>query len=156
VKETLFNKTMGQWEGIHVLDLFSGTGSLGLEAISRGAEFVEFVESHRKSLRILKENIDKLKIDGGYRIMPVDVFQFLRRYDGRGFEIVLADPPFTQKIADQVLQALSQSRALREGTLVIIESSRQETVQNHYPRLNLLDRKSFSDKDLSFYEAKDE
>lgn len=153
VKESLFNKLMGQWEGARVLDLFSGTGNLGLEALSWGAASVDFVENHRKSLRILNENLAKLKVTDGFKIHSFDVFQFLKRYDGPPFDIVLADPPFTQKLADQVLRVLCESLSIREGTTVAIESSRQESVENGYQRLNRLDQKNFGDKHLNLYEA---
>lgn len=81
VKETLFNKLMFELEGTKVLDLFSGTGNLGIEALSRGAREVTFVEKHPKSLEILKKNLAKLKIPAvDYKIINMDVLSYLKKY----------------------------------------------------------------------------
>jgi 16S rRNA (guanine966-N2)-methyltransferase len=162
VKETLFNKLMGHFESARVLDLFSGTGNLGIEALSREASHVDFVEVHPKSLVILKENLSKLKIKENYKIFPIDVFKYLKRYEGPAFQIILADPPFTEKIADQVMIALSASKVIAPETIIAIESSAQEPIQDAYlsrdsalyPSLILLDRKKFGDKSLSLYQAR--
>src|SRR3954462_11414596 len=77
VKETLFNKLMGIIEGARVLDLFSGTGNLSIECLSRGAAWVDIVENHKKSLSIIRENLALLKITEGFAIHPVDTFRYL-------------------------------------------------------------------------------
>src|ERR1700730_12083496 len=78
VKETLFNKLMGLTGEARVLDLFAGTGNLGIEAISRDAGHVDFVEENRKSLSILRENLNKLRITSGFTVYPLDVFKYLK------------------------------------------------------------------------------
>lgn len=159
VKETLFNKLMGMTEGARTLDLFSGTGSLGIEALSREAAHVDFVEENRKSLSILRENINKLHITSGFTVYPLDVFKYLKRHEGEPYQLILADPPFTLKCADQVMEAIAAAKVLAPGTVVAIESSAHETIRDAYPAtasdcdLNLLDRKSFGDKSLSLFQA---
>lgn len=153
VKESLFNKWSQYIEDSKVLDLFCGTGSLGLEALSRGAAFVEFVDSNEKSLRILRENVKKLKIETGIRITKRDALQFLKSSD-QIYDLVLIDPPFTKTMADQVLTALSQSPVLKEGGLVAIESGTKEPIEDDYGSLKLYDRKEFGDKTLSLYERR--
>jgi 16S rRNA (guanine966-N2)-methyltransferase len=153
VKETLFNKLMGWTEGARVLDLFSGTGNLGIEALSRDAAFVEFVEEHPKSLRILRENLSKLKVTEGFAVEPVDVFKFLKRFSGDPFHIILADPPFTGKIADRVMTAIGESAAWGAGTIVAFESGTKESIGDAYNGLILTDRKKFGDKTLSLFEG---
>jgi 16S rRNA (guanine966-N2)-methyltransferase len=159
VKETLFNKLMGLTGEARVLDLFSGTGNLGIEAISREAAHVDFVEENRKSLSILRENLNKLKITAGFTVFPLDVFKYLKRFEGEAYQLILADPPFTQKWADQVMEAIAASPVLQPGTIVAIESAAQETIRDFYPAfdnscdLNLLDRKNFGDKNLSLFTA---
>lgn len=151
VKESLFNKWSPYIEGSKVLDLFCGTGSLGLEALSRGADFVEFVDSNEKSLRILRENVKKLKIENGIHITKRDALQFMKSSD-QVFDLILIDPPFTKMMADQVLSALSESSILKEGGLVAIESGTKEHIKEDYGTLKLYDRKEFGDKTLSLYE----
>ena len=151
VKESVFNKLAAVIEDALVLDLFSGTGSLAFEAYSRGAAKVTAVESNGKSLKIINENLKKLKLEGAIRVEPFDVFKFLSRYKGEGFDIVLVDPPFTKKLAHDVLTALSASQALKTGTTVVVEASSHERVEDTYPRLELLDRKDYGDKQVSFF-----
>ena len=82
VKETIFNKLMGELPDARVWDLYAGTGNLGLEALSRGAGHVTFVESHKKSLQILQQNISKLKVESEVSVRKSDVFQFLKARTG--------------------------------------------------------------------------
>src|SRR5690606_22011612 len=98
VKETLFNKWSAYIEGAKVLDLFCGTGNLGLEALSRGADFIEFVDSSEKSLRILRENVKKLRIESGVHITQKDAIKFLSTATDV-YDLVLIDPPFTKSMA---------------------------------------------------------
>jgi 16S rRNA (guanine966-N2)-methyltransferase len=154
VKESLFNRLQGDVPGAKVLDLFSGTGSLGLEALSRGAERVQFVDSHAKSIAILKKNVDLLKVESSVSITQMDVCQFLKTLQSP-FELIFIDPPFTNKMADTVMQCLAESAAFHTETIVAIESSHQETIKDEYLSLTLLDRKEFGDKTLSLFQKKE-
>lgn len=153
VKETLFNKLMGLVGEARVLDLFSGTGNLGIEALSREASHVDFVEMHPKSLAILRDNLAKLKINDGFDVHRMDVFAFLKRFAGEPYDIVLADPPFTEKIADDVMKSIAISGVCKHETVIAIESAAKETIGDAYPPLLLLDRKMFGDKTLSLFQA---
>ena len=150
VKETVFNKLQFIIEGSTVLDLFSGTGSLAVEALSRGATFVQAVESSPKSLSIIRENKKLLGIGAELSISPLDVFKFLKRCES-SFDIILVDPPFTKKIAHEVLMALDESSVLHENTEIFIESTSKETVEPNYKRLVRENHKSYGDKFLSHY-----
>ncbi len=156
VKQILFDILQGQVEGVRVLDLFSGTGSLGLESLSRGAEFVTFVELNRKSIEILKRNIEKLRIESGFEIKSLDVFKFLKTYSGEPYDLILIDPPFTEVIADKVLAALCQSRVWSSNTVIAIESGKKEAIKLHYEKLTQYNQRDFGDKKLSFYRAEGE
>ncbi|MFP5519693.1 MAG: 16S rRNA (guanine(966)-N(2))-methyltransferase RsmD [Bdellovibrionia bacterium] len=157
VKETLFNKFQFDIEGSKCLDLFCGTGNLGLEAISRGAAHVTFVEKNKKSILITKENIQKLKVDSdSYNLVTADVLDFLKRHSGASFDIIFIDPPFTEKMADEVLMRLNESKCFHENTLIAIESSTQETVKDDYGQLYRFDFREYGDKVLSFYTPKKE
>jgi 16S rRNA (guanine966-N2)-methyltransferase len=152
VKETLFNKLMGQVEDSRVLDLFSGTGNLAIEAISRGATWVDIVESHRKSVQIIRENIDHFKIREGFKIHPIDAFRYIKTYTGPAYDLILVDPPFTEALADSVMTALAESACFHEYTTIVIESARKEKCLAAYPPLIRLDVREFGDKNLNFFE----
>ncbi|MFN8791738.1 MAG: 16S rRNA (guanine(966)-N(2))-methyltransferase RsmD [Bdellovibrionales bacterium] len=152
VKETLFNKLMFEIENVRALDLFCGTGNLGLEALSRGARHVTFVDAHKQSILITRENLAKLKVEkADYSVLQKDVLAYLKSYEGEPFDIIFADPPFTQKMAHEVMQAASQSQAFGPSTVMTIESERKERMEDHYPGLVRYDVREFGDKVLSFF-----
>lgn len=150
VKEVIFNKLQFDIEGARVLDLFSGTGSLAFEALSREAEKVVAVESSRTSLQIIEKNKKLLGVGPELQLVKSDVFKFLKQHVEK-YGIILVDPPFTKKIADDVLQALSESQCWAPGTEVFIESTSQEKVQDEYGAMILKKRQSYGDKFLSHY-----
>lgn len=152
VKESLFNKLQFEIEGVTVLDLFCGTGNLGLEALSRGASHVTFVEKNSKSIQITKENIAKLKVaPAEYKIMNSDVLSYLKKYSGPPFDLIFVDPPFTEKMADVVMTTLSESAVWKPETTIAIESARQEKMLDDYGVLHRFDFREYGDKILSFF-----
>lgn len=156
VKETIFNKIQFDIAGSRVLDLFCGTGNLGLESLSRDAAYCTFVENHSKSLQITRSNIEKLKVDQAtFRLINQDVLKFLKSYDGDSFDIILIDPPFTKKMADEVMNCLSQSKAIGAHSIIAIESQAKEKMIDSYPPLIRYDFKEYGDKVLSFFKMKD-
>lgn len=154
VKETIFNILMPYLDGAQVLDLFSGTGNLGIESLSRGAKEVFFVEKNPKSLKIIKENLGKLNITKDYQIISQDVFRFLQN-SLLIFDVILIDPPFTHKIGHEVMENLAKSRLWNEETLIVIESSCHEKMEEAYPPLFLFKKRNFGDKILSVFRFKE-
>lgn len=152
VKETLFNKIQFQIEGANVADLFCGTGNLGIEALSRNASFCTFVEKNPKSLTITRQNLEKLKVPKQeYKIVNMDVIAFLKNFAGEPFDIILADPPFTEKMAHDVMEAASQSAAFAEHTVLAIESEKKERMEERYGSLVRYDQKDYGDKYLNMF-----
>lgn len=151
VKESIFNKIQRHIQESRVLDLFAGTGNLSFEAHSRGACEVIAVEKHKKSLGIIRKNLKKLKIERGVSICERDVFSFLKSYEGPGFDIVFIDPPFTEKIAHEVMRKIVQSSVLCQSTLIVVEFSRHEIVDESYGSWERYDHKNFGDKWVSFF-----
>ena len=151
VKETVFNILMREIPDARVLDLFAGTGNLGIEALSRGAAYVEFVESNPKSIRIIRGNLNNLQVNEPHAVVSRDVFKFLKEYKGDPFQVILIDPPFTEVLAHACMAALAQSAAANEGAVVVIESAKRERIDDEYGSFQLLDRRSFGDKSASFF-----
>jgi 16S rRNA (guanine966-N2)-methyltransferase len=154
VKESLFNIIQAHVPGARVLDLFSGTGNLGLEALSRGAAEVLFVEKNPKSIAILEKNITKLRLEEPYKILQKDVLSFLKKYEGDPFDVIFADPPFTEEMAHDVIMAADVSRVFAPQTIMAIESARREKVEKSYSNLVMYDQREFGDKFLSFFTPK--
>lgn len=152
IKEVIFNKLQGDIEGARVLDLFSGTGNLSIEALSRGASEVIAVEKHPQSVDIIQKNRDLLGITKQeLQIIKKDVLSYLKGEFAQGFDVVLIDPPFTEEMADEVLRAYSQSQLARFGAKIFIEAGRKEVLADQYGALSLVDRKNYGDKFLSLY-----
>lgn len=155
VKETLFNKLMFRAELRHALDLFCGTGNLGLEAISRGVEHVTFVDLSKKSIEITQKNIAKLKVPKEqYTIVIKDVLIFLKQFQNPPVDIIFVDPPFTKKMAHEVMLVVSQSKAFGANTILAIESESHEPIENTYGDILRFDAREYGDKTLSFFSKK--
>lgn len=154
VKETIFNKWMMYVQEAQVADLFSGTGNLGIEALSRGAAHVTFVEKNNKSIGIIEKNIEMLKIDKNeYEMRRQDVLSFLKSEKNKKFDLIFIDPPFTEKMAHDVMEALSVSSIFYDETRIVIESIKQERIDKQYNQLECYDQIDYGDKFLSFFKS---
>ena len=151
VKEAIFNQLQFDIEEANVLDLFSGTGSLTFEALSRGANSVTAVELNSKSIGIIKKNKSLLEVGDELNLIQSDVLKFIKRND-QSFDIVLVDPPFTKKMAHDVMLALGENSSHFESSKLFIESSSQEKIEDEYGSWKLSKRKSYGDKFLSIFE----
>jgi len=155
VKESQFNKLVHLTDGARVLDLFCGTGNLGLEALSRGAREVLFVDLSKQSLQIVQKNIEKLKIPKEeYRIQQFDALKFLKSYKGEFFDLILVDPPFTKKMAHEVMSAVAESSVFGPQSILTIESEKKERIEDVYGEVIRYDARDFGDKVLSFFQKK--
>ena len=138
VKESLFSILGGRVVGRRVLDLFAGTGSLGLEALSRGSASAAFVD--RATEHVLRENAEHTRLDEAVRILRGDVFSVLSRLAAEGavFDLVFCDPPYHKGLWERTLTALDASPILSEGALVIVESGEDEKELPSLTRLSLV------------------
>ena len=120
IKESLFNilNNMIDFDGKNVLDLFAGTGALGLEALSRGAASAVFVD--RSSADCIEDNFNRSHLEN-VEILRAEVFRALERMSDRQFDLVFADPPYHFGIAQRILSAVSEKNLLAEGGLLILE-----------------------------------
>lgn len=119
VRETLFNWLQPMIEGSRCLDLFAGSGALGLEALSRGATEVEFVDKHPKVIDALRKNLNLLEAKGG-RVVQADSLAYLRGTP-RPFDIVFLDPPFRQGLLTPCLELLAHGW-LASGARIYLET----------------------------------
>jgi 16S rRNA (guanine(966)-N(2))-methyltransferase RsmD len=126
VREALFAR-LSDLEGVCVLDLYAGTGALGIEALSRGAERVVFVERSHASLSALRRNLHALELDGHARVVRGDVRGALQRLadEGECFDLVLADPPYEGTELAVPLALLVSGGLLAPGATVVVERSRR-------------------------------
>ncbi len=124
IKETLFNMIQNEVPGCRFLDLFAGSGGIGIEALSRGAVSAVFVESDRKASGCIRDNLSFTKLEENAVLMTADVFAALIRLEGQEpFDIIFMDPPYGMLLEKRVLEALKGSSLVDEDTLIIIEAS---------------------------------
>jgi 16S rRNA (guanine966-N2)-methyltransferase len=126
-RETLFNWLQAYLRGARCLDLYAGTGVLGLEAVSRGAASAVLVENNRAAAAQLRENVKLLAADQ-VSVVQADALPWLEGQAGDSFDLVFVDPPFGQGQATAALQALQAGHQLRAGGLVYLETARSEAI----------------------------
>src|SRR6267142_4754027 len=139
LRETLFNILGPRVAGSRFLDLFAGTGAIGIEAISRGAASVVFVENHSATVRLIRENLAVLEIASGARIVPTIVAAALEKLQNEkaaAFEFVFLDPPYASEndYAD-TLRSLENSSHVSESTIVIAEHQKNFQLPTRLARL---------------------
>lgn len=122
VKEAVFSMLQFELEGKSVLDLFAGSGQLGIEALSRGAEHCTFVENNRQAMQVVQNNIARCGFEGSSRTVMSDASAFLSR--GGSYDIAFLDPPYRQGIIDKCLPKLFPLMA--SNGAVVCETSREE------------------------------
>ena len=128
IKETLFNMLQTEITGCRFLDLFSGSGGIGIEALSRGASACVFVENNKKAADCIRQNLSFTRLEPDAVVMECDALTALRRLEDSGeqpFDLIFMDPPYGKKLERQVLMALSHSRLADEMTTIIVEASLQ-------------------------------
>ncbi|MBE9535624.1 MAG: 16S rRNA (guanine(966)-N(2))-methyltransferase RsmD [Proteobacteria bacterium] len=153
VKESLFN-ILGSAliEGAEVLDLFSGTGNLGIESLSRGAKLACFAENDRESLKTLRANLSSCGLTDKADIITLDVLKALQLLEkrGRSFDVIFLDPPYMKGLAGRTLEVLGES-SIAGDALVVAEHAAKEEMQDCYGILNMMDRRPYGDTLISFY-----
>lgn len=125
IKETLFNMIQSQLFDCDFLDLFAGSGGIGLEALSRGANSCVFVEQNKEAIACIEDNISFTKLNDQARLIKEDVFCALKKLEAEGhtpFSIIFMDPPYNKELEKQVLDYLKTSSLIDADTLIIVES----------------------------------
>lgn len=124
IKETLFNMLQSDINGCRFLDLYAGSGGIGIEALSRGAKEAVFVENAKAACACIKENLSFTKLEEKGTLMEQDVLSAIARLSGREvFDIVYMDPPYDKDYERDVLRALRQSGIIDKYTVIIIEET---------------------------------
>lgn len=124
IKETLFNMISEYLADSYFLDLFSGSGGIGIEALSRGAKEAVFVEMNKKAANCIRENLKLTRLEKQAVLMETDAITALRRLEGtRQFDYIFMDPPYNKLLEKEVLMYLAESDLLSKDALIIVEAS---------------------------------
>jgi 16S rRNA (guanine(966)-N(2))-methyltransferase RsmD len=149
----LFDTVRELVPGAQFLDLFAGTGAVGLEALSRGAARAVFVDGSAQAVRIVQENIRRLGCASRAEVVEGDVFTALRSLvrKGRAFDLVFVGAPYGSGLAGRTVEALAELRPLVPGAVVVAESFHKEPIADRYGPLVLEVRRTYGETVLSLY-----
>ena len=153
VKEALFSIIGQSIIGADVLDLFSGTGNIGIEALSRGANSSLFIENDPKTLLILEKNIRELSLSERSKVIKLDVSRGLKLLHKRGvkFDIIFIDPPYIYPKIWDILSAVSKYDILKEDGLVVWEHGSKKIQKPRYGNLKMIETKKYGDTGITFF-----
>lgn len=126
MRESVFNILQSIVDGARFLDLFAGSGAMGLEALSRGASHATFVDASRDAARAIQENITKLNVRDQTTLLSGDCLKMLPRLLqlGSGYDIIYIDPPYDSPLTSQLLEAIDQSELINPGGILFLEESK--------------------------------
>jgi 16S rRNA (guanine966-N2)-methyltransferase len=160
VKEALFSmliSRLGELSEMRVLDIFAGTGNLGIEALSRGAAYAVFVDSHRESAEVIRKNLEITRFTEKAKVVMQDAataLKLLARSEAP-FHLVFLDPPYHEGHTEKLLDLLAGSTLIDEGTTIVAEFSSKEDIPRSFGRLQESERRVYGDTALSFLTISD-
>ncbi len=155
VKEALFNILAGEVEGARVLDLFGGTGAVGIEALSRGATHATFVEKAAKAYRVLKENLRLTGLEDRARTIKGDAFVFLKGTPEQPYDIVYIAPPQYKGMWQRALEMLDERPEwVSEGGVVIVQIDPREWMEIKLEHFEIEEKRRYGDTLLVFFRRK--
>lgn len=153
VRTALFDSLGDFVVGAEVLDLFAGTGAVGLEALSRGAKRATFVDSSPEAIRIIRENAANLGYAEQTETIKGDVFKAVKNLvrRGRRFDLVFIGAPYEPGLAAEALRAVAEALPLRPGALVVVETFHKEELGDSFPPLSFQDSRVYGETRLTFF-----
>ena len=130
-KEAIFSMLQFDIEGRRVLDLFSGSGQMALEALSRGAESAVMLDKSKDAVNVITKNVEKTRLSERCKVYCADAFDYLKKNKGEKFDIVFIDPPYAQKLVEKSLEALVENEIIKPTALVVCESAEQNVFETN-------------------------
>jgi len=150
VKEAIFNILFDVTDA-RVLDLFAGCGSIGIEALSRGASNATFVDDWGPAIDTIRKNLDHCKLTGSAKVMKMPVAKAVKILDSKNekFDLIFVDPPYEKNLVDKTLKQLADSSLLHEDSIVVVEHHPKEPISEH-KSLALTDSRKYGQTHISF------
>ena len=160
VREAMFNILVSRFsiENIEVLDLFAGTGALGIEALSRGASSAVFVDPNTEAQRTIRTNLSTTQLRERGRLIRAYAAKGIKIVEDQGLQFggVFLDPPYREGWVDKMLRLLASSAILAPQAWVVVEHDQHEAGADEYTSLVLTDRRRYGKTGVSFYQYQDE
>lgn len=156
VKGAIFNILGDKVRGAKVLDLFAGTGSLSLEALSRGATEAVLIEKSRKAWEVVNDNIQMLGVQEQVQLYNMDAFSFLKQTRDEGYDLIFVDPPYRQGFIDRVLALVNENIILNPEGVIIIETASDEEITDDIASLEIRITKQYGDTKIWFIQLREQ
>ena len=163
MRQSLFSILQAEPPSAEVLDLFAGIGSLGLEALSRGAASCVFVESHPVCIEVLRKNVSELGFDGESKVVRADALVLLKAFEtsGESFSLTFVDPPYAMtddsKSSARIFRSLERAaarRVFREGSLVVVRKRKKAPAPEQLEHLEMEASRTYSHAEVLFFRAR--
>ena len=152
VKGSTFNIIATLVNNARFLDLFAGSGNLGIEGLSRGGSYGAFVDMSRECAKTIKENLQTCKLDDKGEVFCMDCMKFLQTSNLEPFDIVFIDPPYLKGLLEPILNYIPQCKLFTEDTLFIIERQKKDIIGiESNPKYKLLDERNYGATVLTFF-----
>ena len=155
IKEDIFNILSLYIPGSTFLDLYSGTGAIAIEAVSRGAEYAHMVERSNESIKIMTSNIQKTKCEDEFVIIKSDVNKFLSTTRNK-YDIIFLDPPYKLDNGIQIVQTILERDILNDDGIIVVECAREYIMPEKIGRMKLFRQKSYSHTNVYFYDTEED
>ncbi len=154
-KEILYNILGQYFDGGSALDLFAGSGALGIEAISRGFDTCDFVEKNFSAVKIIEENIKSLKINDITQVYKQDVLTYIKMTD-KTYDLIIADPPYAMDNYNEIIEIISARQVLNESGIIVIESAKDNTFPDKFNDLDKYKEKIAGITKFTIYQRRSE
>lgn len=157
-KESLFNILSPILYDSVVLDLFAGSGAIGIEFLSRGSKFTYFIDNSSNSIDTIKENLRHTKLVGKSKVIKTDAIRALEefRLESTKFDYIYVDPPFIEKdLIEDVLNLVSEGNLLEDKGIVVVEHAKNVNLNEEYNDFKRYDFRKYGKRVISFYKTKE-
>ncbi len=156
IKESLFNIISAHIYDSNILDLFAGTGGLGIEALSRGAKFSVFVDKSLEAIKVVKENLIHTKLHDMADVLNIDWLSYINtRYNGIiKYNIIFIDPPYSKGLVEEALKAISDRDMLSNDGIIVVETDKQDIIPESIGRFGKADIREYGRTIITIYSIK--
>ncbi|MCY6959484.1 16S rRNA (guanine(966)-N(2))-methyltransferase RsmD [Clostridium brassicae] len=158
VKENIFNIIQNRTLDAVIIDVFAGTGSLGLEAASRGAKECYLVDKHPTTFQRLKKNVESLKFEDFCSCLNMDSYDALREVSRRGkvFDLIFIDPPYAKEMIPPAMEIVFEKKLLRKDGLIVTKIDSSENIYEGYKDIVLINKRKYGNTTVCLYAYEEE
>ncbi|WP_244833209.1 16S rRNA (guanine(966)-N(2))-methyltransferase RsmD [Clostridium sp. BJN0001] len=157
VKEAMFSTIQFYIDGANVVDVFAGTGSLGLECASRGAKKVYLFDKSDETYPLLKENVKNLKFEDFCEPIKIDAYEGLKKLakNGLTFNIMFIDPPYCKEMIPEAISIINDNNLLKEGGIIVTKIDTIEEIYEGYGKIQLIKSRKYGNTTVCYYKNKE-